>query len=279
VPELPEVETVRRGLQRLLEGELIEGVDVRETRLRYPVDARRLRRELPGRRVTGLGRRAKYLLIRLEEDGSREEAFLVIHLGMSGRIYFSEPGETPQLHTHVIFSISGDRELHFCDPRRFGLVDLVPAALLEEDKRFSNLGVEPLSDECSAEYFFERSRKLRQPVKNFLMDGRRVVGVGNIYASEALFLAGVHPQRAAGRVSLKSWERITAVVKEVLTEAIRQGGTTLNDFQGPDGTAGYFQVFLRVYGRGGEECRECSSIIRRKVLSGRSTFYCPRCQH
>ena len=278
MPELPEVETVRRGLQRLLEGELIEGVDVRETRLRYPVDARRLRRELPGRRVTGLGRRAKYLLIRLEEDGSREEAFLVIHLGMSGRIYFSEPGETPQLHTHVIFSISGDRELHFCDPRRFGLVDLVPAALLDQDKRFSSLGVEPLSDECSAEYFFERSRKLRQPVKNFLMDGRRVVGVGNIYASEALFLAGVHPQRAAGRVSLKSWERITVVVKEVLTEAIRQGGTTLNDFQGPDGTAGYFQVFLRVYGRGGEECLECSSIIRRKVLSGRSTFYCPRCQ-
>ena len=278
MPELPEVETVRRGLQRLLEGEVIEGVDVRETRLRYPVDARRLRRELPGRRVTGLGRRAKYLLIRLEEDGSREEAFLVIHLGMSGRIYFSEPGETPQLHTHVIFSISGDRELHFCDPRRFGMVDLVPAALLEEDKRFSNLGVEPLSDECSAEYFFELSRKLRQPVKNFLMDGRRVVGVGNIYASEALFLAGVHPQRAAGRVSLKSWGRITAVVKEVLTEAIRQGGTTLNDFQGPDGTAGYFQVLLRVYGRGGEECLECSSIIRRKVLSGRSTFYCPRCQ-
>jgi formamidopyrimidine-DNA glycosylase len=228
--------------------------------------------------VTGLGRRAKYLLIRLEEDGSREEAFLVIHLGMSGRIYFSEPGETPQLHTHVIFSISGDRELHFRDPRRFGMVDLVPAALLEEDKRFSNLGVEPLSDECSAEYFFERSRKLRQPVKNFLMDGRRVVGVGNIYASETLFLAGVHPQRAAGRVSLKSWGRITAVVKEVLTEAIRQGGTTLNDFQGPDGTAGYFQVLLRVYGRGGEECLECSSIIRRKVLSGRSTFYCPRCQ-
>lgn len=258
---------------------MIEGVDVRETRLRYPVDARRLRRELPGRRVKSLGRRAKYLLILLEEDGSREEAFLVIHLGMSGRIYFSEPGETPQLHTHVIFSISGDRELHFCDPRRFGLVDLVPAALLDQDKRFSSLGVEPLSDECSAEYFFERSRKLRQPVKNFLMDGRRVVGVGNIYASEALFLAGVHPQRAAGRVSLKSWERITAVVKEVLTEAIRQGGTTLNDFQGPDGTAGYFQVFLRVYGRGGEECRECSSIIRRKVLSGRSTFYCPRCQH
>ena len=278
MPELPEVETVRRGLQRLLKGELIKGVDVRETRLRYPVDTRRLRRELPGRRVKSLGRRAKYLLIRLEEDGSREEAFLVIHLGMSGRLYFSEPGETPQLHTHVIFSISGDRELHFRDPRRFGMVDLVPAALLDEDKRFSNLGVEPLSDECSAEYFFERSRKLRQPVKNFLMDGRRVVGVGNIYASEALFLAGVHPQRAAGRVSLKSWGRITAVVKEVLAEAIRQGGTTLNDFQGPDGTAGYFQVFLRVYGRGGEECLECGSIIRRKVLSGRSTFYCPRCQ-
>jgi len=278
VPELPEVETVRRGLQRRLKGKVIEGVTVRETRLRYPVDARRMRRELPGRRVKELRRRAKYLLILLEADGAREEAFLVIHLGMSGRIYFSNKDETPQSHTHVIFTISGERELHFRDPRRFGLVDLIPSALLDQDRRFSNLGVEPLSRECSAEYFFERSRKLRQPVKNFLMDARRVVGVGNIYAAEALFLAGVHPQRAAGRVSLKSWEKITAVVKEVLGEAIRQGGTTLNDFQGPDGAAGYFQVRLRVYGREDEECLQCGALVRRKVLAGRSTFYCPRCQ-
>lgn len=279
MPELPEVETVRRGLQRLLKGEVIEAVEVRDTRLRYPVDTRKLQRELPGRRVKDLRRRAKYLLILLEADGSREEAFLIIHLGMSGRIYFSKEGEEAQPHTHVIFTLGGGRELHFRDPRRFGLVDLVPSAELDHDRRFSNLGVEPLSGECSAEYFFERSRKLRQPVKNFLMDSRRVVGVGNIYASEALFLAGVHPGRAAGRVSLRSWERITAVVKEVLSEAIRQGGTTLKDFQGPDGTAGYFQVLLRVYGREGEECLECGAVVRRKVLSGRSTFYCPRCQH
>ena len=262
----------------MLKGKTIEGVDVRETRLRYPVDAPRLKRELAGRRVKDLRRRAKYLLILLEAEGAREEAFLVIHLGMSGRVYFSGRAEAPRPHTHVIFTISGGRELHFCDPRRFGFVDLVSSAGLEADRRFSNLGVEPLSRECTAEYFFECSRKLRQPVKNFLMDSRRVVGVGNIYASEALFLAGVHPLRAAGRISLQRWERITSVVKEVLRAAIRQGGTTLNDFEGPDGTAGYFQVFLRVYGREGEECLECGAVVRKKVLAGRSTFYCPRCQ-
>ena len=278
MPELPEVETVRRGLQGPLKGEVIEGVSVRETRLRYPVDTRRLRRELPGRRVKSLERRAKYLLIRLEADERREEAFLIVHLGMSGRIYFSDPAEPPEPHTHVIFTIAGGRELHFRDPRRFGLVDLVPVVSLEEDRRFSGLGVEPLSADCSAEYFYERSRKLRQPVKNFLMDGRRVVGVGNIYAAEALFLAGVHPQRAAGRVSLESWGRITEKVKEVLSEAIRQGGTTLNDFQGPDGAAGYFQVHLRVYGREGEECLQCGSLVKRKLLARRSSYYCPRCQ-
>ena len=263
----------------MLKGEVIEAVEVRDTRLRYPVDARRLQRELPGRRVKDLQRRAKYLLILLEPDGQREEAFLVIHLGMSGRIYFSKKGDEVQPHTHVIFNLAGGRELHFRDPRRFGLVDLVAAAALDDDRRFSNLGVEPLSEECSAEYFFDRSRKLRQQVKNFLMDSRRVVGVGNIYASEALHLARVHPQRAAGRISLKTWKRITAEVKDVLGSAIRQGGTTLNDFQGPDGTAGYFQVSLRVYGREGEECLECGAVVRKRVLAGRSTFYCPRCQH
>ncbi len=278
MPELPEVETVRRGLQRRLKGKVIEGVDVRETRLRYPVDAPRLKRELAGRRVKELKRRAKYLLILLEAEGDREEAFLIIHLGMSGRVYFSGRDEAPRPHTHVIFTISGGRELHFCDPRRFGLVDLVPSALLELDRRFTHLGPEPLSKECTAEYFFECSRKLRQPVKNFLMDSRRVVGVGNIYASEALFLAGVHPLRAAGRISLQRWGRITSAVKEILAEAIRQGGTTLNDFEGPDGTAGYFQVRLGVYGREGEECLECGAAVKKKVLAGRSTFYCCRCQ-
>ena len=278
MPELPEVETVRRGLQRRLKGKVIEGVDVRETRLRYPVDAPRLKRELAGRRVKELKRRAKYLLILLEAEGDREEAFLIIHLGMSGRIYFSASEEVPRPHTHLIFSLGDGRELHFCDPRRFGLVDLVSSSRLEADRRFTHLGPAPLSRECTAGYFFECSRKLRQPVKNFLMDSRRVVGVGNIYASEALFLAGVHPLRAAGRISLQRWERISSAVKEVLSEAIRQGGTTLNDFQGPDGTAGYFQVRLGVYGREGEECPGCGAAVKKKVLAGRSTFYCPRCQ-
>ena len=158
MPELPEVETVRRGLQRKLKGRVIEDVEVRETRLRYPVDAPRLKRELPGRRVKKLQRRAKYLLILLEADGSREEAFLIIHLGMSGRIYFSASEEVPRPHTHLIFSLGDGRELHFCDPRRFGLVDLVSSSRLEADRRFTHLGPEPLSRECTAGYFFECSR-------------------------------------------------------------------------------------------------------------------------
>ena len=154
----------------------------------------------------------------------------------------------------------------------------MPEEALLDDSRITSLGVEPLSRGCSASYFYERSRGSRRPVKNFIMDAHQVVGVGNIYASEALFAAGVHPERAAGRLSAERWAKLTRAIKDVLRRAIREGGTTLNDFQNGVGDAGYFQVSLRVYGREGEPCKRCARPLKRKVLAGRSTFYCARCQ-
>ncbi len=273
MPELPEVETVRRSLRPALQGRVITGVRVRDRRLRSPVPSRRLRRDVIGRAVTDVGRRAKYLLVRLEGG-----ATVVIHLGMSGRLLLAGADRELEPHVHVVFALDDGRELRFKDPRRFGLVDVLRAGEIERDRRFRDLGVEPLSEECTASYFFERTRGLRKPIKNFLMDARHVVGVGNIYASEALFLAGVHPQRAVGRVSRATWERVTSSVKTVLDDAIRQGGTTLNDFQDSNGNAGYFQVSLRVYGKRGEPCPQCGAPLATKVLAGRSTFYCKRCQ-
>jgi formamidopyrimidine-DNA glycosylase len=273
MPELPEVETVRRSLHTTLVGRRFDAVEVRDHRLRRPVDEVRLRRGVCGRRVEDLTRRGKYLLIHLEG-----EQRLLIHLGMSGRLLLV-PASTPlEPHVHVCFDVEGDLHLRFRDPRRFGVVEAMDSSSINTDPRLSQLGVEPLSRACTARYFYERSRGRKRPVKNFLMDARQVVGVGNIYANEALFLAGIHPQRAAGRVSAPGWERLSRAVKRVLRDAIRQGGTTLNDFRDANGEAGYFQVFLRVYGREGEKCRRCGGAIRRRVLAGRSSFYCCGCQ-
>ena len=273
MPELPEVETVRRSLHTRLVGRRFEAVEVREHRLRRRVDAARLRQGVCGRRVEDLTRRGKYLLIHLEG-----EQHLLIHLGMSGRLLLVPAGAPLEPHVHVCFDIEGDLQLRFRDPRRFGVVEAMDSSSVKADTRLSQLGVEPLSRACTARYFYERSRGRKRPVKNFLMDSRQVAGVGNIYANEALFLAGIHPRRAAGRVSGPGWERLTRAVKRVLRDAIRQGGTTLNDFRDANGEEGYFQVFLRVYGRHGENCLRCEGAIRCRVLAGRSSFYCTRCQ-
>jgi len=281
VPELPEVETVRRGLEACLLERRIDRVDVRETRLRYPVDTTALERRVVGKAIRAFSRRAKYLLVHLvstDGDSSQDEEILVIHLGMSGSLLVLEPEVELAPHTHVVFELDDGRQLRFRDHRRFGLVEVLSSHRLEDDKRFSALGVEPLSDDCNATYFFERSRGLKKPVKNFLMDNQHVVGVGNIYACESLHGAGVHPNRAAGRISRERWERLTNEIKNVLSRAVEQGGTTLSDFQRPDGDAGYFQVSLSVYGREGEACERCGRDIRRRVMSGRSTFFCPGCQ-
>jgi formamidopyrimidine-DNA glycosylase len=258
---------------RGLLGRRIEEVEVREHRLRVPVDARALRLQTCGRRVVALSRRGKYLLIHLED-----ERRLLVHLGMTGRLHLLPRDAPREAHVHVAFRLDDGLELRFRDHRRFGMVAAMPASALRSDARLAALGVEPLSRACTARHLFARSRGRRRPVKNFLLDGRQVAGIGNIYACEALHLAGIHPRRAAGRLGYERWESLTRAMKRVLRGSIRQGGTTLRDFQDADGEAGYFRVHLRVYGRAGEPCRRCGVTIRRVVQAGRSTFYCPRCQ-
>lgn len=273
VPELPEVETVRRSLERTLSGRRIVGVDVLERRLRTPLRPAELRRRLVGRQVGSLRRRAKYLLIHLSD-----EQVLVLHLGMSGRLSYVSEQHAIEPHTHVRLHFDSGKELRFRDHRRFGMLFVVRRSRLARHPRFARLGVEPLEDGFSPAYLHAASRGVRKPVKNFLMDAAVVVGVGNIYANEALHRAGVHPLRAAMRVSRARWERVHAAVRDTLQAALQAGGTTLNDFHDADGSAGEFQVELSVYGREGATCGRCRGTIRRIVQAGRSTFYCTLCQ-
>jgi formamidopyrimidine-DNA glycosylase len=273
MPELPEVETLRQSLERHLRGDVISGVKVHSPRLREPIHRRTLERRLAGRAVEGLRRRAKYLLVDVEGGST-----LVVHLGMSGRLTFAEPGRLLELHEHVVFDLASGRQLRFKDPRRFGLVFALSSDRLDQDRHFAHLGIEPLTPSFDGGYLASRASGRHAPVKSFLMDSGVVVGVGNIYASEALFRSGIHPTRRVDRIGASRWRGLARSVVEVLSEAIAQGGTTLNDFADADGEPGYFQVSLSVYGREGEPCRTCARSIRRKTLANRSTFYCPSCQ-
>lgn len=276
MPELPEVEVLRRSLAPLA-GERIEGAEVREPRLREPVDEVALR-ELAGGRVTALDRRAKYLRIHLERDGWSDGRTLVVHLGMSGRLTLV-PGDAPEEpHEHVVFRLASGRELRFRDPRRFGLIFAAPTGGLDEDPHFRHLGIEPLSEALTGAALATAADRRRGPVKSFLMDAAVVVGLGNIYATEALFRAGIHPTRSVARISERRWARLADSIREVLRDAIAEGGTTLADFSDGEGRSGYFQVSLSVYGREGEPCPRCGRTIKRIVQSNRSTFYCPGCQ-
>ncbi len=273
MPELPEVETLRRSLEPRLVGERIEKVEVRCPDLREPVDRRALARAVSGRRVEALRRRAKYLLVDLEGGKT-----LVVHLGMSGRLTLVGSDAPVEDHEHLAFHLASGRRLRFRDPRRFGLVFAGPTAGMERDRHFAHLGLEPLSGGFSGAALEGAARGRRGPVKTFLMDARVVVGLGNIYASEALFRAGIHPDRSVARIGRERWRWLAAAVVAVLRQAIAQGGTTLNDFTDGEGNAGYFQVALSVYGRAGEPCPACGTAVRRTVHANRATFYCPRCQ-
>ncbi|HXG27963.1 MAG TPA: bifunctional DNA-formamidopyrimidine glycosylase/DNA-(apurinic or apyrimidinic site) lyase [Nevskiales bacterium] len=270
MPELPEVETTRRGVEPHVLGRRVTAVRVHDRRLRWPVPAA-LARELPGRRIERVERRAKYLLFR---SGDRS---LLIHLGMSGRLRVLPDTQPPQMHDHLDILLDGGQLLRLHDPRRFGCA-LWLTGDPQQHKLLKALGPEPFSEVFSGDYLFRRARERRVPVKNFLMDGRVVVGVGNIYASEALFRAGIHPLRAAGRVTRPRYAALAAAVREVLEEAIRQGGTTLRDYVGVDGGTGYFQLRLSVYDRAGQPCPRCGASIRQRVIGQRSSYYCPRCQ-
>lgn len=273
MPELPEVEVLRRSLEPLLVGDAVARVEVRAPSLREPIDREGLERRVAGRRIEGLSRRAKYLLVELAGGST-----LAVHLGMSGRLTLAGGGEAPEPHEHLAFHLASGRKLRFRDPRRFGLAFALPTAGLTADRHFAHLGVEPLSEGFSGETLRRSARGRRGPVKAFLMDSHVVAGVGNIYACEALFRAGIHPSRSVGRISRHRWERLARAVVEVLSQAIVEGGTTLNDFRNGAGESGYFQVSLAVYDREGEPCVRCGAQIRRAVHSNRSTFYCPRCQ-
>jgi formamidopyrimidine-DNA glycosylase len=277
VPELPEVETTRRGIARALVGRRLLGAVVRDPRLRWPVDAG-LDAAVAGARVRAVDRRGKYLVLRLE--GGTD---VILHLGMSGSLRLAAAAQLPGRHDHVDLRVDGGRVLRLSDPRRFGAVVLAPGGA-DAHPLLAGLGVEPLSADSTASADFTakrlhaRSRGLRSAVKAFLMDARVVVGIGNIYASEALFRAGVRPAVSAGRVSLARYQRIVDAAVTTLSAAVAAGGTTLRDFTATDGRPGYFRQQLLVYGRGGQPCPRCGGRIVESRLGGRGTFHCPRCQ-
>jgi len=269
MPELPEVETTLRGIAPHMEGRAISRVTVRNSSLRWPVPDEVARAE--GQRVVRCRRRAKYLLVELQRGG------LMIHLGMSGSLRVCEPADAPRKHDHVDIVMDSGRCVRFNDPRRFGALlwwDEQP----ERHPLLRDLGPEPLSEEFSGTHLRRLSRGRKGAVKNFIMDGHVVVGVGNIYASEALYMSGIHPSRPAGRVSAARYEALAAAIRDVLAHAIRRGGTTLRDFVNSEGNPGYFAQELLVYEREGNPCFQCQNPIRRKVIGQRSSYYCPRCQ-
>ena len=295
MPELPEVETVRMGLEPVLTGHTFARVTTRRADLRFPFPDNFAKR-LTGARVLRLERRAKYLIAHL----STGEA-LLMHLGMTGRFHVQAPGDAaPHLlgdyeqdvdagpkHLHAVFDMRGGGRVTYADPRRFGYMLLVPEAELAQHAMMRGLGVEPLSDDLTADYLARRAAGRRSDLKAFLMDQRIVAGLGNIYVCEALFRAGLKPARRASVLATKSGKptdharRLVAGIKSVLADAIAAGGSTLRDYRQADGRSGGFQNTFRVYGRAGEPCVRpgCGGIVRRSVQGGRSSFFCPVCQH
>ncbi len=269
MPELPEVETSRRGIAPWVLNQQVRDVVVRDRRLRWPVPAD-IDQILPGQVIQSLTRRAKYLLF--ETDAGTA----LLHLGMSGSLRIIDVEEPAGKHDHVDIQFDSGKALRFRDPRRFG--SLLWTDKPQEHDLLRYLGPEPLSQDFGGDYLWQKARGRRVSIKPFIMNSAVVVGVGNIYASEALFLAGIHPQRRADRIATTRMHRLAEAIKSVLEKAIAAGGTTLRDFHGGDGAPGYFRQKLEVYGRAGEPCRSCERAIAVTVLGQRSTFYCKNCQ-
>lgn len=269
MPELPEVETTRRGVAPHLQGRRVEAVTLRRRMLRWPIPEQ-ISTELPGQRIEAVRRRAKYLLL------DADSGSVLLHLGMSGSLRVLPQGTPARAHDHVDLHLDNGAMLRLTDPRRFGALLWQPQGELHE--LLASLGPEPLSADFNGAYLHRRAAGRSAPVKHFLMDQRIVVGVGNIYAAEALFRAGIHPARAAGRISPARWERLARAVQEILAQAIERGGTTLRDFLNPDGEPGYFEQELFVYGRAGQPCKVCGGTLRAADWGQRATVYCTRCQ-
>ncbi|WP_293368659.1 bifunctional DNA-formamidopyrimidine glycosylase/DNA-(apurinic or apyrimidinic site) lyase [Nevskia sp.] len=271
MPELPEVETVRRGVEPHVLGRRIVAVTVRDARLRWPVPAD-FAAFARGQRIDAVSRRGKYLIFALN-GGDR----IIVHLGMTGRVLVLDSDHPVVKHDHLDLQLDNGRLLRYHDPRRFGAVLPWPKAEAGH-VLIDALGPEPLSDAFSGNHLYRCSRNKKAAVKTFVMDGQIVVGAGNIYAAESLFRAGIRPTRAAGRVSRVEYARLADAIRAVLAEAITQGGTTLRDFAGADGASGYFQQDLYVYGREGQPCRVCGTEIKGIRLGNRASCWCPGCQ-
>lgn len=288
MPELPEVETVRRGLAPVMEGAAILRADVRRPDLRWPLPARMAER-LQGARVERLRRRSKYILADLSTGES-----LLLHLGMSGRMLISGPGAqdrqapgvfhhvhpAPEKHDHVVLDLDSGARVTFNDARRFGAMDLVATGQAELHRLLAGLGPEPLGNGFSEDWLVARLHGRRTPVKAALLDQRVVAGLGNIYVCETLFRAGIDPRRHAGRISAQRVAGLVPVIRQVLAEAIEAGGSSLRDYRQAGGELGYFQHAFRVYGREGAPCVTpgCDATVRRIAQSARSSFFCPKCQ-
>jgi formamidopyrimidine-DNA glycosylase len=276
LPELPEVETTRRGVAPLLSGLRLADFTVRDHRLRWPIE---LPASLAGQQLVTVARRAKYLLFVFEQG------VLILHLGMSGSLRVLSREDALLKHDHLLLNFEGDQSLRLNDPRRFGCAlwqpvppGADPLSVAAGHRLLCDLGLEPLEPAFNGEYLKRSARGRRVAVKNFIMDGHVVVGVGNIYANEALFLAGIRPTVQAQRVSLAGYEVLARRIRQVLAAAIQMGGTTLRDFVNQDGNPGYFKQVLNVYGRAGQPCRVCGNELKDIRLGGRATVYCSKCQ-
>lgn len=270
MPELPEVETSLRGVEPYLQGQTIQQIITRTPKLRWAIPAQLA--QMQGAKIISLSRRAKYLILHTNKGD------IIVHLGMSGSLGILKASDNKPAgkHDHVDLITESGVILRYNDPRKFGC--WLWAENAEQHELLQKLGPEPLSEAFTSGYLFEKSRKKTVAVKNFIMNNDVVVGVGNIYACESLFMAGIHPELAAQNLTKKQCERLVQVIKEVLTKSIIQGGTTLKDFIQPDGKPGYFAQVLQVYGRKGEECHDCGAIIEAKMVGQRNTYFCPKCQ-
>ena len=275
MPELPEVETSRRGIEPHLKNRQIQQIEIRQHRLRWPIPA-----NLPalarGQTIRAVGRRGKYIILQLDEGS------ILIHLGMSGSLRICKPGSTAEKHDHIDISVStaaGNQQkvLRLRDPRKFGCVLWIEGDP-GQHKLLKDLGPEPLGDDFTADYLWQRSRGRNSSIKSLIMNSHIVVGVGNIYACEALFRAGISPKRRAGKISRQRYTRLVDEIRATLSEAIEQGGTTLRDFTAEDGKPGYFKQKLLVYSRTGQPCVNCERPLKQVSQQGRSTFYCAHCQ-
>ncbi len=275
MPELPEVEVICRGLQDHIVGKRITDLYYSGKKLRLPLEKATMHRELVGQRILSLSRRAKYLLMELENGAS-----MIIHLGMTGNMGIFTKGSDLKKHDHVCWTLENITELRFNDTRRFGAVQLLLAkeAKAQTKDFFAATGPEPFSRSCSVAYLAKRAAKRKQAVKCFIMDSHVIAGIGNIYANEALFRSAIHPTRPASTLSEKEWKRLLTIIRKTLKHAIECGGSTISDFVNASGKGGYFQMNFQIYGKAGEQCTQCREIIQKTTIGGRASFFCPTCQ-